>query len=344
MTQHRWTELLDALMAGRDLTRDDAYWAMSEVIGGEVTPVRLAAFLIALRAKGETADEVAGAASALLAQAEPVTIAGTTIDLVGTGGDGLGVVNLATIAAVVVASTGLTVVKHGGRAASSQAAGSGDVIEQLGQPLNLTPAQARAIALGAGIVYLFAPCFHTGMRHAASVRRELGVPTIFNVLGPLLNPARPTHQLVGVASSRFVGVIAEVLAARGTNALVVRGDDGLDKLTVTTTSRALEVRAGRVNAHVIDPRRFGLPLADIGALRGGDAAANADVVRSVLAGQRGPIRDAVLLNAGAAYATVTGSGDLEDRIADGIARCADAIDSGASRATLKRWIDYGRLG
>ncbi len=340
MTDTRtWPTILQALIAGDDLTADIAGWAMAEVMGGEVTPAQLAALLIALRAKGETAAEVRGAADALLALAPAIAVTAPRIDIVGTGGDRTGAVNISTMAAIVVAATGLTVVKHGGRAASSTAAGSGDVVEALGIPLDLTPARAAEVAAEAGIVYLFAPRFHAGMRHAAPVRRELGVPTIFNVLGPLINPARPTHQLVGVADRRFLPVIADVLAARSCEALVVRGDDGLDKVTTTTTTQVFEVRGGSVARTTVDPRRFGIALSEPEALRGGHAAANAAIVRAVLAGERGAIRDAVVLNAAAALATTSGDGDLDDRIAAGLAQCADAIDSGAAAAKLQQWVE-----
>ncbi|WP_144122476.1 anthranilate phosphoribosyltransferase [Catellatospora sichuanensis] len=332
-----WTTILTTLLAAGDLTADESAWAMSQVVQGDATPVQLAAYLVALRAKGETATEVAGAADALLAHAVPVTIAGPTVDIVGTGGDGTGAVNLSTMAAIVVAATGLTVVKHGGRAASSTSAGSGDVIERLGIPLVLSPSQVAKVAAQAGIVYLFAPAFHAGMRHAGPVRRELGVPTVFNVLAPLINPARPTHQLVGVADPRFLPVLADVLATRGCRALVVRGDDGLDKLSTSTTSQVIEVRDGVVRRTVLDPERFGIARSTPGALRGGDASANAAVVHAVLAGERGPVRDAVLLNAAAACATMDGGGDLDERMAAALVRCADAIDSGAAAATLQRW-------
>lgn len=332
-----WPTILRTLLTAGDLTADTSAWAMDQVVRGEATPVQLAAYLVALRAKGETAAEVAGAAGALLAHAEPVTIPGPTLDIVGTGGDGTGAVNLSTMAAIVVAATGRTVVKHGGRAASSTSAGSGDLIERLGIPLDLPPAHAARVAAAAGIVYLFAPGFHTGMRHAGPVRRELGVPTIFNVLAPLINPARPTHQLVGVADVRFLPVLADVLATRGCQALVVRGDDGLDKLSTGAPSQVVEVRDGAVRRAVLDPERFGVPRSAPGALRGGDAAANAAVVHAVLAGERGPVRDAVLLNAAAAWATAE-SGDLDERVAAGLVRCADAIDSGAAADTLRRWV------
>ncbi|GAA1363840.1 anthranilate phosphoribosyltransferase [Catellatospora chokoriensis] len=333
-----WTTILTTLLAGGDLTAAESAWAMTQIVRGEATPVQLAAYLVALRAKGETAVEVAGAADALLAHAVPVTLPGPAVDIVGTGGDGTGAVNISTMAAIVVAATGLTVVKHGGRAASSTSAGSGDVIERLGIPLDLPPAQVVKVAERAGITYLFAPAFHAGMRHAGPVRRELGVPTIFNVLAPLINPARPAYALVGVADPRFVAVLAYVLAARGCQALVVRGDDGLDKLSTSTVSQVVEVRDGQVRHTVLDPQRFGIARSAPGALRGGDAAANAAVVHALVGGEHGPVRDAVLLNAAAACATTVGDGDLDDRIAAALLRCADAIDTGAAASTLQRWI------
>ncbi|MEU8001685.1 anthranilate phosphoribosyltransferase [Catellatospora sp. NPDC049111] len=333
-----WTTILSTLLARRDLTAAESAWAMTQIVRGETTPVQLAAYLVALRAKGETAVEVAGAADALLAHAAPVDFPGPAVDIVGTGGDGTGAVNISTMAAIVVAATGLTVAKHGGRAASSTSAGSGDVIERLGIPLDLPPARVAKVAEQAGIAYLFAPAFHAGMRHAGPVRRELGVPTIFNVLAPLINPARPAYALVGVADPRFVSVLAYVLAGRGCRALVVRGDDGLDKLSTSTTSQVVEVRDGQVRHAVLDPQRFGIARSAPGALRGGDAAANAAVVHALLAGERGPVRDAVLLNAAAACATADGEGDLEERIAAALVRCAAAIDTGAAEATLHRWI------
>ncbi|MEU7820549.1 anthranilate phosphoribosyltransferase [Catellatospora sp. NPDC049133] len=333
-----WTTILSTLLARRDLTAAESAWAMTQIVRGETTPVQLAAYLVALRAKGETAVEVAGAADALLAHAAPVDFPGPAVDIVGTGGDGTGAVNISTMAAIVVAATGLTVAKHGGRAASSTSAGSGDVIERLGIPLDLPPTRVAKVAEQAGIAYLFAPAFHAGMRHAGPVRRELGVPTIFNVLAPLINPARPAYALVGVADPRFVSVLAYVLAARGCRALVVRGDDGLDKLSTSTTSQVVEVRDGQVRHAVLDPERFGIARSAPGALRGGDAAANAAVVHALLAGQRGPVRDAVLLNAAAACATADGDGDLDDRIAAALVRCTTAIDTGAAATTLDRWI------
>ncbi|GII58780.1 anthranilate phosphoribosyltransferase 1 [Planotetraspora thailandica] len=334
-----WAGLLATLLDRRDLTGVDTAWAMDQVVRGEATTAQVAAFLTALRAKGETAAEIRGLADSLRGHATKVTIAGTFADIVGTGGDRTGAVNISTMAAVVAAATGVTVVKHGGRAASSSTGGSADVLEQLGVPLDTTPEQAARTAAEAGIAFLFAPRFNPGLRGVAAVRRELAVPTAFNVLGPLVNPAGPRHQVVGVADARMAPVVAGVLAARGGSALVVRGQDGLDKLTTTTTSRVWVVRDGTVTTTTFDPAGLGLPRAEPGALRGGAAAGNADVVRALLGGRRGPIRDVVLLNAAAVLVALDPSPEsLAERLAAAMARCAEAVDSGGAAATLDRWI------
>jgi anthranilate phosphoribosyltransferase len=342
-TGRSWAGVLSTLLERRDLTAPDAAWAMGQVVRGEATTAQVAGFLIALRAKGETAAEIRGLADALRGHATKITIPGTTVDIAGTGGDRTGAVNISTMAAIVAAAAGVTVVKHGGRAVSSSTSGSADVLEHLGVPLDTTPEQAARTAAEAGITFVFAPRFNPGLHGVAAVRRELAVPTAFNILGPLINPADPRHQVVGVADPRMVPVIAEVLAARGGSALVVRGDDGLDKLTTVTTSQVWVVRDGAATATMLDPRRLGLPRVEPRALRGGGAAGNAGVVRSVLGGGRGPIRDVVLLNAAAALVAVDPSVPaLLDRLAAAMARCAEAVDTGAARATLDRWIAAAR--
>jgi anthranilate phosphoribosyltransferase len=335
-----WPSVITALLARQDLTADTAAWAMGQVVRGAATEVQLAGFLTALRAKGETAAEINGLASALLEAATPVPVHGPTIDLAGTGGDGTNAVNISTMAAIVVAATGATVVKHGGRAASASTAGAADLVEHLGIPLDLSPSALGATAAEAGITFLFAAAVHPGMRHAGPVRRALGVPTVFNVLGPLINPANPTYRLVGVADPRLLPVVAGALRDRGASALVVRGDDGLDKLTTATTSQVWTVRDGRATPGVLDPRDLGVERPAPGALRGGDAAANARVTHALLAGDRGPVRDAVLLNAAAALVAATPSDDpLVDGLRVAMTRCAEAIDTGAAAATLRRWIE-----
>ncbi|WP_412538878.1 anthranilate phosphoribosyltransferase [Longispora sp. K20-0274] len=333
--------LLATLLDGDDLTAEEAESAMDEICAGRASPVSLAAFLTALRAKGAAEAELTGFLRAIAAHATPVTVAGPIVDITGTGGDGARTVNVSTMAALVVAGTGATVVKHGGRAASS-ASGAADVLEALGIRLDLGPDEVAEVARRAGIAFCFAPRFHPGLRHAAPVRRELGFPTVFNTLGPLAHPARPTHQVLGVADERSAPVLAAVLAVRGTAALVVRGDDGLDELSVGATSRVWTVDGGTVRHERIDPRDLGIPRAAPGALRGGDARHNADVVHAVLAGAVGPVRDAVLLNAAAALAVLgPDRGPLTPRLAAALPVCADALDSGAAREVLRRWVETG---
>ena len=334
-----WPAVLSALLAGQALSRADAAWAMGEVMDGNATPAQIAGFAVALRAKGETPDEIAGLVATMLDRARPCPVPGPVVDTCGTGGDRSHTVNISTMAALVVAGTGARVVKHGNRAASSTC-GSADLLEALGVRIDLPPEAVAECAAAAGIAFCFAPVFHPALRHTASPRRELGVPTVFNFLGPLTNPARPAHQAVGVADPRMAGVMAGVLADRGTTALVFRGDDGLDELTTATTSRVWVVSGGRVTEEVLDPRALGIEAAPVEALRGGDAAFNASVARSFLGGERGPVRDAVLLNAAAALASLTPSEDpVEARLGAVLAAAADAVDSGAAAAVLDRWVE-----
>ena len=333
-----WPDVLSTLVAGGDLTTDQARWAMDEVFAGAATPVQLAGLVVALRAKGETVDEVSGIAAAMLAAANPISVPGRLLDVVGTGGDRSMSVNISTMAAIVAAGAGARVVKHGNRSASSQS-GSADVLEALGIRLDLAPARVGEVAEEAGITFCFSAAFHPAMRHAAVPRRELGIATTFNILGPLTNPARPQAQAIGCADPRMAPVMAGVLSRREVDAWVFRGDDGLDELTTTTTSTIWRVHAGEVTTSTLDPADLGLPRATTEDLRGGDAEHNAEVVRRVLAGERGPVRDAVVLNAGAALA-VHGApdDDVAESLAAGVARAAEAIDTGAAQAALDRWV------
>ena len=343
-----WPDLLAALLRGEDLAPEDARWAMSEVMVGEASPVQLAGFLVALRAKGETSEEVRGLADVMLEHAHRIEVAGPSIDIVGTGGDRMHSVNISTMASVVVAASGLRVVKHGNRAASSSS-GSADVLEALGVSLTLTPAQVAQAAEDAGITFCFAGAFHPSMRHAAVTRRDLGVGTAFNLLGPLTNPAQPTFAAVGVADLRTAPIIAGVFAGRGRPAAVFRGDDGLDELTLATTSTVWWVRDGAVTEVVLDPTDLGLATSPVEALRGGDAAHNAGVARSVFSGAPGPVRDAVVLNAGIALAVaawedgaVVSREALTTAVRSGIDRAEAALDSGAASALLDRWVEVTR--
>ena len=333
-----WPEVLSALIAGQDLDTATTAWAMGEVMSGEATPVQVTGLLVALRAKGETGPELAGLVESMLAHAHRIAVPGPCVDVVGTGGDRSHTVNISTMAALAVAGAGVRVVKHGNRAASSRC-GSADLLEELGVVIALQPAAVQQVAEQAGITFCFAQVFHPAFRHAAVARRELGVPTAFNFLGPLTNPAQPDAQAVGCADARMAPVMADVLARRGTTALVFRGDDGLDELTTTTTSTVWRVSGGAVTRETLDPSRLGLPVADPEALRGGDAAANAAVARDFLAGATGPVRDTVLLNAAAALVALRDeSGPLEDQLAEAVAVVGAAVDDGRAAAALQRWV------
>jgi anthranilate phosphoribosyltransferase len=332
-----WPGLYNRLLAGQDLTAADTAWAMREVMTGEATPVQVAAFAVALRAKGESAEEVSGLAAEMLAQATPVELGLDCVDIVGTGGDGAHTVNISTMAAVVAAAAGVPVAKHGGRAASSSS-GAADVLEALGIAIDLpAPAVVRCVR-EAGIGFFFAPVFHPGMRHAGGPRREMGIPTVFNFLGPLTNPARPVAAAIGCADLRMAPVMADVLAPRGGRALVFRGDDGLDELTTATTSSVWVVRDREVIPDRLDPAALGIPTSGPDDLRGGSPEFNADVFRRVLGGEKGPVRDAVVLNAAAALAAFDErSARLHDAIGAGMERAAAAIDDGRAVALLERW-------
>ncbi len=335
---HTWPEIISALVARQDLGPDQTSWAMGQIVAGEATPAQIAGFAVALRAKGETADEVIGLLDAMYEAATPIHVEGRLLDVVGTGGDRSMSVNISTMAAIVAAGAGARVVKHGNRSASSMA-GSADVLEALGIRLDLPPARVAELATEVGITFCFAAAFHPGLRHTAVPRRELAIGTTFNFLGPLANPTKPQAQAIGCADPHVAPVMANVFAARGVDAWVFRGDDGLDELTITTTSSVWRVHAGEVVTATVDPTACGLGLAPAEALRGGDVTQNADVVRRLLAGETGPVRDAVLLNAGAALAVYDAPAESpEDSLGAGIDRARAAVDSGAAQATLERWV------
>lgn len=333
-----WPEVLGALVTGQDLTQHQASWSMGEILSGQATPAQIAGFAVALRAKGETIEEVTGLVDALYERRTPLQVPGRLLDVVGTGGDRSMSVNISTMSAIVAAGAGARVVKHGNRSASSKS-GSADVLEALGIRLDLAPARVAAVVEEAGITFCFAAAFNPALRHAAAPRRELGIATTFNFLGPLINPVRPDANAVGCADLRAAPVMAGVFAARGVDAWVFRGADGLDELTTTTTSSLWVVHGGKVAPVTIDPRDLGIAPASAADLRGGDTAHNAAVVHQVLAGETGPVRDAVLLNAGAALAVYDAPGaDVVPALHAGMVRAAQAIDSGAARESLARWV------
>ncbi|MGH2591084.1 MAG: anthranilate phosphoribosyltransferase, partial [Actinomycetota bacterium] len=294
-----WPHALSKLAGHEALTADEAAEAMRQVMAGEATSAQLGGLLMALRTKGETADEIDGFARTMLAFSNAVAAPAPVIDTCGTGGDRSGTFNISTIAAIVVAGAGVPVAKHGNRAASS-VCGSADLLEALGVRIDLGPDGVERCLAEAGIAFMFAPLFHPAMGHAAPVRRELRVPTVFNFLGPLTNPARPFAQVVGVSDPRMLPLMAEVLARRDTRAKVFRGADGLDELTTTGPSTVYEVTGGDIRETALDPAELGLPAASPDDLKGGDAEASAAIARGVLAGEQGPRRDVVLLNAAAA--------------------------------------------
>jgi anthranilate phosphoribosyltransferase len=335
-----WPTLFTALSQRQDLSAADTAWAMDEIMAGLATPAQLAAFAVLLRAKGETPDELAGLVQTMLARAAPVPVSGPAVDVVGTGADRAHTVNISTMAALLVAATGRRVIKHGNRAASSSC-GTADVLEELGVAIDLDGVGVAETVAEVGIGFCFAPVFHAGMRHAGGPRRELGVPTFFNFLGPLTNPARVGAAAVGCADQRMAPVMAAVLAARGDSALVFRGDDGLDELTTTTTSTVWVAAGGTVTPASLDPAAFGIEPVVPEALRGGDRVHNAAVVREVLAGGAPLIRDAVVLNAAAAIAAHDGLAGrpLHDAVAAGLVEARRAIDEGAATDVLERWID-----
>ncbi|MFO7244660.1 MAG: anthranilate phosphoribosyltransferase [Actinomycetes bacterium] len=336
-------DLLSRLVEHEDLTAEETDAVMDSVLTESASPIAVAAFLAALRVKRETADEVAGLVSAMLRHAEPLEVTGRTVDIVGTGGDGLHTVNISTMAALVTAGAGLKVVKHGNRGATSKS-GSADVLAELGVRLDLPPARVAEIADEVGITFAFAQSFHPAMRHAMPIRREIGVPTTFNILGPLANPAQPQASAIGCSSIRVSPVMAGVLAQQGREGLVFHGDDGMDELAPTGPATVWEVRGGGVTELRLDPNHdLSLPRIEVEALVGGEPAENAVVVREVLAGAAGPVRDTVLLNAAAgivADATLPGtsSGTLVERMAAGMEHAAKAIDSGKAAEVLERLV------
>jgi anthranilate phosphoribosyltransferase len=338
MTAFAWPDVLRPLTAGEDLSEEAAHAAMAQIMAGDAEPSQIAAFIVALRAKGETIDEMTGLVRAMYDAAVTVDVGETVVDTAGTGGDASGTFNISTTAAFIAAGAGARVAKHGNRAASSRT-GSADVLEELGVPIDLEPEQVAGLIRETGFGFFFAPRFHPAMRFAGPVRRELGVPTVFNFLGPLVNPARAQRQVIGVADERMAERMIGVLQRLGREvAFVFHGSDGLDELTTSGTSSIYRLKDGEITHAEFTPSDFGVPRADLGDLAGGDAAENARILRRILSGEVGPRRDIALVNAAAAIVAA----GLAEGFAEGIESATRAVDTGAAAAVLDRVIEAGR--
>ena len=343
-----WPAVLGKLLEKSDLSRPEASWAMREIMAGEATDAQVGAFMLALRGKGESVDELSGLVDVMLQNSVLLNTGPDAVDIVGTGGDQLGTVNVSTMASIVVASAGFPVMKHGSRSASGKT-GSSEMLEVLGVRLDLSPERVADIFGEIGITFFYAPVFHPAMRHVAPIRKQLGVPTTFNFLGPLANPAQPIATSLGVANALVAPLLAAEMASRGRTALVFRGEDGLDELTTTTGSKIWQVSGGAVAEFNLDPAKLGIEQTSIDQLIGGDAQENAIVARSLFSGDTsgrlGAVRDIVLLNAAGgvvAYELAKDSSrvdvDLQLRFEDALERVTRALDSGATNAKLSEWI------
>jgi anthranilate phosphoribosyltransferase len=350
MSQFSWKEILGALVASQDLTFDQAYWAMNEMMSGTATDSQIAGLAVGLRVKGESVAEVSGMVKAMLANAIEVNLDRIAVDVVGTGGDGAHTVNISTMAAITVAGAGIPVLKHGNRAISSKA-GTADVLEALGVAINMPTSLLSSCVADAGIAFCFAPAHHPAMKYAGAVRKELGIPTVFNVLGPLSNPGQPEASLLGCADLRLAPVLAQVQLERGFKSIVVRSLDGLDEFSTSAATQVWDVTSGELREETITPQSLGLLPATIAELRGGDAKFNAQVVLDILSGRSDgnyrAIRDVVALNAAAtmvAYDAAKGAqrfGNVMDsvaaRIQSALPTAYSSIDSGAASSQLEVW-------
>ena len=333
-----WKQTLTKLNTGLDLEIDEIQSVMRQILQGDAEIENIKSFLLALKAKGETAEEVSALVAEMYRHSAPISITERAVDTVGTGGDGAHTINISTTAAIIAAAAGARVVKHGNRAVSSRS-GASDFLEALGVVPGLDGKGVERTVRELGIGFCFAPIFHPAMRFAAPARKELGVPTVFNILGPLANPAQPKAAAIGVANERMHLVMAQVLAAKGCDGFVFRGDDGLDEITLATTTSILIIGEGEIKSDRIDAKDFGIANAPLEAIVGGDAAENAEISRAIFKGERGAPRDAVLLNAAAAIAAFEGNfnQDIRTRLSDGLVRASAAVDSGAATDLLNRW-------
>ena len=336
----RWSSHIAHLQSGLDLEIADVQWCMNEILTGNSDIEEVKAFLLALKNKGETSEEVGALVEQMYQHCAPITITERAVDTVGTGGDGAHTINISTTAAIIAAAAGVKVVKHGNRAASSKS-GAADLLEALGINIGLDGVGVEKTFSQLGIGFCFAPVFHPAMRFAAPARKELAIPTVFNILGPLANPAKPQAAAIGVANERMHLVMAQVLSDRGVDGFVFRGDDGLDEITLATTTSVLTIGHGEISSDLLEPLDFDIERAPISALAGGDATENARITMAIFSGEKGAPRDAVVLNAAAAIAAYDARFELNlhQRMALGISRAVDAIDSGAAKQLVTQWAE-----
>ena len=335
-----WSEIFAALADKKDLSNDQVTWGMSQILDGVASNEDIKAFLTGLKEKGESAQEVEALVAQMYKYCSPINITERAVDTVGTGGDGANTINISTTAAIITNAAGARVVKHGNRAASSKS-GSADLLEALGVKIDLTGKEVEETVYKIGIGFCFAPVFHSSMKHAVAARKELGVPTVFNILGPLANPAKPIAVAIGVARSELLPLMAQVLLDQGKEGFVFRGDDGLDEVSLSTTTTVIQISKGKLKQETFDPTELGIIQAPLTALAGGDAAYNAQVTNQIFAGKKGAMRDAVTLNAAFPIAAFKGDFDLplQTQIANGFVLANKAIDSGAAQSVLKKWVE-----
>lgn len=335
-----WESIFKSLSNQEDLRNSEISWAMSQILQGSANIDQIKQFLLGLKEKGETSTEVKALVDQMLELAAPIVISERAVDTVGTGGDGANTINISTTAAIITNAAGARVVKHGNRAATSKS-GSADLLEALGVKIDLTGQEVERCVAKIGIGFCFAPIFHSSMKNAAVARKELGVPTVFNILGPLSNPAKPKAAAIGVARLELLPLISEVISSQGKEGFIFRGDDGLDEVSLSTTTTVYQVSNGEIIESKFDPSDIGISRSSIHELLGGDASFNAEVTRAIFRGESGAPRDAVTLNA--AFAIAAFKADfhlpLETQIANGYVLANQAIDSGAAESVLKKWVE-----
>jgi anthranilate phosphoribosyltransferase len=338
MSELKWQEFLGELDSGHDLSVESIQWCMNEILTGNASDDLIKRFLLSLKAKGETPQEIGALVSQMYRYSSPISITERAVDTVGTGGDGANTINISTTAAIIAAAAGVKVIKHGNRAATSKS-GSADLLESLGIKINLQGKGVEETFAQLGIGFCFAPVFHPAMRFAANARKELGTPTVFNILGPLANPAAPKAAAIGVSNEKMMPVMAKVLLEKGVDGFVFRGDDGIDEITLASTTTISTLSNQNIATGKIDPEDFQIPRSPISDLEGGDSSHNAGITMQIFDGKTGPHRDAVLLNAAAAIAAYEGRSDLglNERIETALSRAAEAVDSGAAKKLVQQW-------